>query len=60
MNDREIRLQSIVLQILDHLTDKDEQFMDCEKCNGTGDGDSWIPTCQTCYGVGRVINFKNK
>jgi hypothetical protein len=50
---RELRLQATILQLVDYLG---LEYKDCEKCDGTGDQDSWIPVCQTCYGIGRVLH----
>ena len=44
--------RAITLQLVDYLG---LEFKDCHVCEGTGDGHTWIPTCQTCYGIGRVM-----
>jgi len=57
MNEDEKFQRAVLLQMIDYLS-KDEMFVECNICNGTGDGHTWIPICQTCYGLGKLVNFK--
>jgi hypothetical protein len=52
----EQRRLSMVAQLIDYLN---LEFGPCLECEGTGEQDSWIPTCQKCYGVGRRLRQKD-
>lgn len=50
--------KAILLQMLDHLREFDSDMSVCIECGGTGRVESFIPVCQKCYGLGKLITFR--
>jgi hypothetical protein len=49
-------LAAMLFQVIDYL---ELEFKACSKCRGSGDGDTWIPICMTCHGLGRKMEKKD-